>query len=83
LGVALAQLGRVQEAVQHWEQALRIRPDYAEVHYNLGAVLERLGRMPEAMKHYEEALRLKPGYPEAEKRLATLRAGHVQSRTGP
>jgi len=36
LGMALVQLGRVQDAIGHYEQALRIKPDYAMAHNNLG-----------------------------------------------
>ena len=70
----MARLGRLREAVGHWEQALRIKPDYAEAHYNLGLALVRLGRLPEAMGHWEQALRSKPDYAEAETNLAWLLA---------
>jgi len=60
LGVDLKRAGRVQEAVGHYEQALLIRPDFAEAHSNLGAALEQLGQVQEAIDHYERALQLKP-----------------------
>jgi len=61
LGYDLAMLGRLPEAVAHYEQALRLQPDYAVAHHNLGRALARLERYPEAIRHYEEALRLKTG----------------------
>ena len=33
----------MQEAIGHYEQALRIKPDYAEAHYNLGIALAQTG----------------------------------------
>ena len=36
----------LQEAIAHYEQALRIKPDYAEAHYNLGAALWASGQDP-------------------------------------
>ena len=39
LGFALAQIGKFQEAIGQYEQALRIKPDYADAHYNLGFAL--------------------------------------------
>jgi len=57
--------GRLDEAVARYEEALRLRPDYAEAHNNLGNALESMGRTPEAIAHLEEALRLKPDYAEA------------------
>ncbi len=70
LGTALAQTGRMQEAREHFEQALRINPDDAEAHHNYGVLLQRLGRVPEAIAHYEEALRIKPDFAEAHYGLA-------------
>ena len=35
----------------HYEQALRIKPDYAEAHYNLGMALAQVGRVQEAIGH--------------------------------
>jgi tetratricopeptide (TPR) repeat protein len=80
LGLALVQLGRVRDAVGHYEQALRIRPDFAEAHCNLGVALENLGRAPEAIQHYEQALRIKPDLAEAHNNLGAVlaRAGMLQ-----
>ena len=65
LGNALLELGKVPEAIGHYEQALRLKPDYAEAHNNLGIALLELGKVPEAIGQYEQALRLKPDYAEA------------------
>jgi tetratricopeptide (TPR) repeat protein len=73
-GVALAQLGKVQEAIGHYEQALRLNPDLAEVHNNLGVALVRSGRLPEAIGHYEQALRLHPDFAEADNNLGSALA---------
>jgi tetratricopeptide (TPR) repeat protein len=59
--------------VGHCEQALRIKPDYAEVHYVLGMALEQAGKIEEAIAHYEQALRIKPDLAEARNALARLR----------
>jgi len=64
-GVALARLGRPQEAVTHLQEALRIKPDLAEAHRSWGIALQDQGRHQEAVAHYEEALRIKPDLAEA------------------
>ena len=58
--------GRRPEALAHYEEALRLKPDYAEAHNNFANALAPMpGRLTEAIAHYEETLRLKPGYAEA------------------
>ena len=70
----MARLGRLPDAIGHYEQALRLKPDYAEAQYNLGVALVGLGGLPEAMGHWEQALRSKADYVEAENNLAWLLA---------
>ncbi len=42
-GDRFAQTGRIEEAIAQYEQALRINPDYAEAHNNLGVAPRRDG----------------------------------------
>ena len=60
LGNALVSRGRFEEALTHYEQALKIKPDDAEAHSNLGNALVGQGRFDEAIAHYQKALALKP-----------------------
>jgi Flp pilus assembly protein TadD len=64
LGVALAAAGRVGDAILHYEEALRLEPDYRE-HHKLALALAQTGRLNEALEHFEAALRLKPDFAEA------------------
>ena len=77
--LALQRADRVQEAIGHYEQALRIKPDDAEAHYNLGTALESVGKTQEAIAHWQEAIRLRPDYAEPHNNLASalLRSGNV------
>ena len=54
------QLGRFDEGVGEFEQALRIRPELPSAQHNLGQVLDRANRVPEAVEHLKEAVRLDP-----------------------
>jgi tetratricopeptide (TPR) repeat protein len=80
LGDALLQAGRVPEAIQQFDVALRIEPDSAAAHYNLGDAMVRLGRVAEGIAQYEEALRINPGFAEAHNNLGSvlIRLGRFQ-----
>jgi len=64
------------EAIKHWEQTVRLKPDDVEAHYNLGLALEQAGRNEEAIGHYEQALRINPDFVDARQGLERLRAVH-------
>src|SRR5438876_7017380 len=64
-GWALAQQGKLTEAMAHYQTALRLNPDYAEAHTAGGALLADQGKLAEASEHYQTALRLKPDHAEA------------------
>ncbi len=80
LGVVLAGQGKTQEAVAHYAEALRIKPDYAEAHNNLGVALVGQGKTQEAVAHYAEALRIKPDYAEAHYNLGAALVGQGKTQ---
>jgi len=69
LGFAQSVQGRTEEAIEHYLQALRIKPDFAEAHNNLGNALKKQGHTEKAIEHYLQALRIKPDYAEAHNNL--------------
>jgi len=79
LGFALAQNGKLDEAIGQFEETLRIKPDYAEARYNLGSALAQLGRTQQAIGEFEQVLRLKPNDVAAHNNLANalLHAGRI------
>jgi tetratricopeptide (TPR) repeat protein len=60
---------RLEEGVRHFQQALRLRPDYAEAHYHLGNTLREQGKLDEAVASYRRALELKPDFPHGHNSL--------------
>lgn len=64
-GIVLKSLFRLDEALNAFDLALRIKPDYAEAHNNRGITLNDLGRKEEALRSYDQALHLKPDFAEA------------------
>jgi protein O-GlcNAc transferase len=67
LGTIAYQAGRagLADALQNFEQALALKPDYAEACYSQANALLELKRFEEALTSYDRALTLKPGYAEA------------------
>jgi tetratricopeptide (TPR) repeat protein len=61
-GVALEGLGRLDEALESFSQAVVCRSDYAEGFFNRGGVLCALGRWTEALADYDRAVALLPDH---------------------
>jgi tetratricopeptide (TPR) repeat protein len=53
LGATLQELGRLDEAEARFNQAIALRADFAEAHYNSGVALKELGRIDEAEASYK------------------------------
>jgi tetratricopeptide (TPR) repeat protein len=64
LGLVLVDLGRAEEAIASYEQALRLRPTDVDLHSNIGTAFAAAGRHDEALASYEVALLLEPNHPE-------------------
>jgi protein O-mannosyl-transferase len=65
-GVDLLKAGRPGEAVAEFQEALKLKPAYAEAEDNLGIALTQIpGREGEARGHFEAAVKLDPGSAQA------------------
>jgi tetratricopeptide (TPR) repeat protein len=62
-GMFLEDVGRVAEAEEHLRRAVKIFPEYAQMHYNLAVLLVRRGAREEAEAHLRRAIELAPGNP--------------------
>ena len=70
LGVIFIEEGKTDEAIKHWREAVRIKPDQPTIHKDLGNALAKLDRGEEAIYHYNQALNLKPDFAVAHYNLA-------------
>ena len=90
LAEALSESGRFDEAIAECQKALKIKPDFAAAHNNLGAALvenqrggdgarRQNGAVDEAIVHYRRALQIKPDFTQAHSNLgnALLLKGQV------
>ena len=65
LGVWYKDLGRPDQAIAEYREALRLRPDYPQAHNNVGVWCEEHGELEQAVAQYREAVRLKGDYAAA------------------
>jgi tetratricopeptide (TPR) repeat protein len=63
LGLELARCGRLPEAIEHYREAIRLKPGYFPTYSNLGLALADSGRPGEAVGCYERALQSQPDEP--------------------
>ena len=74
-GLALAGLGRYEEAIASYDEAIAADPGYALAHLNRGLALARLGRHEDAVASYDEAIGCDPSLARAHySRAASLAA---------
>jgi tetratricopeptide (TPR) repeat protein len=83
LNLAITQqfLNQLPDAEKNLRQALRLDPDLAKAHFQLGTVLEDLERLEEALAELREAARLDPSY--AEPHMAMARVLHKLNQEAP
>src|SRR5262245_36705276 len=73
-GNRLEDEGAFEAALALYNQALRVRPDYAKAHLNIGNALRSWGRTEQAASALREALQCSPDYAPARFNLGSLLA---------
>ncbi len=64
-GAANQCLGMLNEALEAYNKAVSIKPDYADAYINIGNVFQEQGQLEEAIEAYNKALAINPNYAEA------------------
>jgi Tfp pilus assembly protein PilF len=84
LGKVLRAQGKIREAIQHYDQALKLKPDHPDAHNNLGNAFLVLGRFDDAIRHYRIALEIRPIFAEAWLNLgnAVAQQGELEEAIG-
>lgn len=72
VGTALNDLGRCEEAMQQLQEAIKIKPDFAQAYVNLGTTAMKMKQWDLAEDHLREALRITPDNPVALQNLANV-----------
>jgi hypothetical protein len=69
LGWLLLEKRQFDEAIMHFKETLRVRPQYLDARNNIGVAYLRQGKYDEAITCFNELLQHKPDYPNANKNL--------------
>jgi len=64
--------GKTGEALAHYAEALRLKPDDDALHVSRGMLLAGIGRVDEATRHYSEALKINPNSAKAHNNLGII-----------
>ena len=65
IGCLLWEGGKTEKALEAYDTAMRLQPDYAEVYNNRGNIKNGLGCPDDAVADYDTAIRLNPHFAEA------------------
>ena len=66
------ELGKSDRAIEHFTTSLRLKPQSAVAHYNLGTARTVARRLDEAAAEYRQALRIDPEYANAHNNLGNV-----------
>lgn len=72
IAVELIKQGDITGSLHHVQQALRIKPDYADAYFNLGKIHANRKEYPQAIQAYRTAITLDPYYRTAYTMLEIL-----------
>ena len=77
MGYVYNDMKKYEKAIQAYEMALSINPNYVDALYNLGNTYEELGESPKALESYKKIISISPRYAKA-----FLNMGVIYSQQG-
>ena len=84
MGISLFSLGKHDEALIRFDEALKVKPDYKYCYYNIGLVYEEKGLLQKAYNAYKRALELDSNFSYAKeaKRSVETRIKNTSNEEG-
>lgn len=69
----------MQEAIEHYKEAIRIAPTFADAYSNMGNTLKEMGDINGALQCYTRAIQINPAFADAHSNLASIHkdAGNI------
>ena len=71
-GVCLKANGKLEMAAQSFKNAINLKPDFADAHYNLALTHQELNHLDDAVKSYQETLAIQSDYAKAHNNLGII-----------
>ncbi|MBU4186097.1 MAG: tetratricopeptide repeat protein, partial [Proteobacteria bacterium] len=72
LGHILVKQEKINEALSHFAEVIRINPDYAPAYNEIGIILAKKGKLQKSNDFFLKAIQLEPDYKEARDNLLIL-----------
>lgn len=60
MAIILEKEGKSHEAFTNYESALKVKPNEARIHHNIGINMKRAGKLEDALSYYKSAMDLEP-----------------------
>ncbi|MBL7200794.1 MAG: tetratricopeptide repeat protein [Anaerolineae bacterium] len=77
-GSVISSLGRVEEAIQEYDQAIEVDPDYSETYFNRGYAYKLLGEVDKAVADFERFLTFEKHWNEE---MVSMAQSHIKELT--
>ena len=61
-GIAYSKLGQHQRAIQEYDRAIQLDPDYVDAYLNRGFTYKKLDQYQRAIQDYDKAIQIDPNY---------------------
>jgi len=76
IGVFFKHKGLFSKALEEYEKALQLKPDYANGYYNLGMLYYEIGKYEKAREKWETVLKIDPDNRFVKESLAQIMNSH-------
>lgn len=72
LASILQMQGKLQDALLHYKEAIRIHPNFADAYSNMGNTLKEMQDFQGALQCYSRAIQINPAFADAHSNLASI-----------
>jgi tetratricopeptide (TPR) repeat protein len=71
-GIAFKEQGQFNIAIKYFKDAIKIKPDHADAHYNLGCIYLEQNKLNKATLSFNRAIQIDPDHASAHEGLGSI-----------